>query len=392
MRKVILLAVVLAVIAAGWFLYFHNPEQITKVSVSHAKIMNLSNTLEFSGKVVPVSMYSVMSETGGTVEELYVSEGDTVTAGDDLFSLDASQLERQLDEAQLKYDMLEETSAQSVMAQNGAAGEAQQSLLEQQAKVALALSQTTGYDFESFNEAFAQTAEDTASQMASALDGLTTESIETLAATADIGSDEIALAALSVESLQEAIDNMYFSSLIDGTVIAVNINAGEVLAPGVPALVIADTSDTVIEGYVYEKDVSDLEEGQQVKIDTESRYYLGAVTAIGKAAGVGEASDYGAMTKVEITPNGSFSKMPGAAVDLEVLVSSKKSVLAIPLECIAEDGCVYIVNAEGIVEKRAVRTGFKDMYDVEILDGVAEGETAILSPDGIEDGQQVAYD
>ena len=50
MRKVILLVIVLAVIATGWFLYFHKPDQITQVSVSKAKIMDLSNTLEFSAR------------------------------------------------------------------------------------------------------------------------------------------------------------------------------------------------------------------------------------------------------------------------------------------------------------------------------------------------------
>jgi multidrug efflux pump subunit AcrA (membrane-fusion protein) len=202
MKKVILLVAVLAVIAAGWFLYFNKSDQITEVSVAEAKVTNLSNTLEFSGQVTPVHMYSVMSETGGTVDALYVKEGDEVDAGDKLFNLDDSALKIQLEEAQLQYKMLSDSSAQAAMAQNGGAGDAERSLQEQQIKVALALSQTTGYDYESFNSAFADTAQDAASEMAASLSGMTLDDIQNAStSTTASGEDQIELAGLSVQSL-----------------------------------------------------------------------------------------------------------------------------------------------------------------------------------------------
>ena len=394
MRKVILLVVVLAVIAAGWFLYFNKSDQITQVSVSNVKKMDLGNTLEFSGEVVPLKMYSVMSETGGTVDTLFVSEGERVEVGDQLLSLDTSALESQLEEAQMQYDTLSEAAAQSVMAQNGDLSEAERSLMEQEIKVALALSQTTGYDFESFNEAFADTAQETATEMASSLSGMSLDDIQSLQTTGSAGADDkLALAALTVQNLELAIEKMSYSSLIDGTVIMVNIHEGEVLSPGLPALVIADTDNTMIEAYVYEKDVTGLVEGQQVKIYTEEGYYRGTLTSIAKAAaGVGGTSAYDTMTKVQITPDESFDKMPGAVVDLEIVISSKNDVLAVPLDSLTDDGCVYVVNAEGKAEKRIVQTSFSDMYYAEVISGVVAGEQVILSPKNIEEGQPVAYD
>lgn len=394
MRKVILLAVVLAVIATGWFLYFRQSDQITQVNVSTVKSMDLGNTLEFSGEVVPVRMYSVMSETGGTVDTLYVSEGDHVEVGDQLLSLDTSALESQLEEAQLQYDMLSQTAAQSVMAQNEGLSTAEQSLMEQKIKVALALSQTTGYDFESFNEAFAQSAQDTASEMAASLGDMSLDDLESIQTTGTAGIDEqLALAGLTVQNLELAIEKMSYSSLIEGTVIAVNIHAGEVLSPGLPALIIADTENTMVEGYVYEKDVADLAEGQQVKIYTDEGFYRGTLASIAKAAaGIGGTSAYDTMTKVQITPDDGFDKMPGAIVDIEIVISSKKNVLAVSLDSITDDGCVYVVNAEGKAEKRIVQTGFSDMYYAEVLSGVTAGEQVIVSPKNIEEGQPVAYD
>jgi multidrug efflux pump subunit AcrA (membrane-fusion protein) len=393
MKKVILLVVVLAVITVGWFLYFNQSDPLTEVSIAEAKIMDLGNTLEFSGQVTPVHIYNVMSETGGTVNTLCVSEGDEVSAGDTLFCLDASVLQTQLEEAQLQYDILSDAAAQAVMAQDGAISDAERSLQEQQIKVALALSQTTGYDFDSFNAAFADTAQDAASEMAASLSGMALDDLQNTSVSTDTSiEDQLALAALSIQSLEDAIAKMSVSSLIDGTVIAVNIHEGEVLAPGVPALIIANTRDTVVEGYIYEKDVADLAEGQRVKIYTDEGYYWGTLTAIGKAAGVGDTSDYGTMTKVQVTPDGAFSKMPGAIVDLEIVISSKNDVLSVPLECITDDDCIFVVDAEGNAEKRIVQTGFTDMYYAEIISGVSAGEQVILSPHDIEEGQQVVYD
>jgi multidrug efflux pump subunit AcrA (membrane-fusion protein) len=130
MRKFILLIVVLAVIAAGWFLYFNNGDSAPIVNLSEVKYMDLENSLEFSGQVVPAKMYSVMSETGGTIEDIYVSEGSKVSEGTGLFDIDSSQVETMLEEAQLKYNMLTDSGAQTVMAQGTG-------LAEEKAKIAL---------------------------------------------------------------------------------------------------------------------------------------------------------------------------------------------------------------------------------------------------------------
>ena len=140
MRKVILLASVLAVIAFGWFLYFNKGESIAFVSLYEVEYSDLSNTLEFSGEVQPANMYSVMSETGGTIAALKVSEGSRVNKDDVLFELDATEANAQLKEATLQYDALNDSAAQIVMAQGGSSV-----MAEEKARLALALSQTTGY-------------------------------------------------------------------------------------------------------------------------------------------------------------------------------------------------------------------------------------------------------
>jgi multidrug efflux pump subunit AcrA (membrane-fusion protein) len=98
------------------------------------------------------------------------------------------------------------------------------------------------------------------------------------------------------------------------------------------------------------------------------------------------------MTKVTITPDDGFNKMPGAVVDLKIVLSAKSGVLNIPADCLTDDGCVYVVGEKDIVEKRPVTTGFMDMFNVEVTGGLAEGECVVTAPDSVKEGQHVSYD
>lgn len=393
MRKVILLVGVLAVIAVGWFLYFNEGESIAFVSLYEVKNLNLSNTLEFSGEVQPAKMYSVMSETGGTISSLKVSEGSHVNKNDILFELDTAQVKAQLKEAKLQYDALSESAAQMTMAQGGSGV-----MAEEKAKLALALSQTTGYDYDSFNEAFgSETAEavsQTSSSLAQRIDDLpdisSFDSLDTSSLSLD---SQIELAELAVDRLQNLVDSMTCKSRISGTVVSMNVNVGEVLSPGIPAMVIADTENTLVTGYVYEKDLDGIFEGMSVTIGADNKKYKGTVTRIGAAATeVGSASAFDTMTKVEISPEDTFDKMLGAVVDLKIVLSHKDNVLSVPLDCLTKDNCVFVVGENNIAEKRAIVTGFEDDSDIEVIGGLNAGDLVITSPQNVEEGQHVSYD
>ena len=394
MRKFILLIVVVAIVAAGWLLYFNEGKKEIEVSVCEAEYMNLENTLEFSGEVTPQHMYSVMSAGGGKVETIYVSEGSRVVAGQTLFTLDKTALEYQLEEARLGAKVLSDTAVQTVMAQTGAQQAADQALADEKARIALALSQTTGCDFASFNKALQEQIGENAAQMVAALgDADMQETQDADMQTSDVAESELALANIKIAQLEDALRDMTFSSLINGTVLSVNVNQGEVLMPGVPAMVIADTDDTRVTGFVYEKDVAGLEVGMAVKIHTDKGFYMGEIERISDAAmAVGDMTALEKMTQIEIVPDEEFDKMLGAVVDVEILLSAKLGVIALPIDCLTDDGDVFVIGDDGIVEKRAVTTGFEDTFDVEILSGVIAGETVVLSPQDFEEGQQVTYD
>lgn len=390
MRKVILLLSVLAVIALGWFLYFNQGDPVTFVSLYEVEKTDLSNVLEFTGEVEPEAIYSVMSETGGTIASLKVSEGSCVEKNETLFELDATQTQAQLKEAQIKYEALTNSSAQMAMTQSGGGV-----FSEEKAKLALALSQTTGYDYESLNEAFGSETADAVSQASSSL-SQSLDNVPDLSSIdiTDLSLDsQIELAALAVDRLKSLVGSMTYKSRISGTVVALNINVGEVLSPGIPAMVIADTDNTLITGYVYEKDLKGLTQGMEAIITTDDGKFSGTLTHIGAAATeVGDATAFDTMTKIEIAPSEPFEKMIGSVVDLKIVLSEKTGVLSVPLDCLTDDNCVFVVGENDIAEKRAVILGFEDESSAEVIGGVSAGDRVITLPQNIKEGQRVNYD
>lgn len=390
MKKVILLIAVLAIIAAGWFLYLSEGEPLTFVGIYEVKHMDLENALEFSGEVCPAAMYNVMSETGGTVAKLKVSEGAKVNAGDVLLELDSTDISAQLKEARLRVNLLKDMTTQAVMAQQGGA----YGIAQEKAKLALALSQTTGYDYESFNEAFGSEA----AQQIQAVTASLAEDLKSLGISTNkdgtVTEGQIELAEIAVQRLEKLLYKMNIKSEIKGTVIAVNINKGEVLPPGMPAMVIADTDKSIITGYVYEKDVGDLKAGMDVLIITDTKKYKGTIKKIGVSAMDigGNSSAFDTMTKIEIEPNEGFKKMLGAVVDLKVVISSKYNTLAVPVDCLTSDGCVLVLGKDDIAYKRAIVTGFEDAFYVEVLGGLSAGERIVASPKNVQEGQRLSYD
>jgi HlyD family secretion protein len=371
-------------------LYFDEGEPAVDVRLYDVKYSKLENALELSGEVVPSSQYSVMSETGGTVTMIHVFEGSRVIAGEALFSLDDTELTVKLKEARLRLDALHDLEAKAVLAQSGGP----LTLAQEKAKLALALSQTTGYDYESFNEALgrenAHEARQVSSMLTESLSGIDSDFFETKTA---VQGSEAQLAQLAVERLESAVERMVYKSKLTGTVVAVNVNRGEVLSPGLPAMVIADTDSVKIVGYVYEKDVKGLFEGMDVTIITDEGYTNGVIKKVGvSASGIGDLSAFDTMAKIEIEPDASFSKMVGAAVDIKIVLSSKADVLAVPIDSLTDDGCVFVVAKGDVAQKRAIVTGFEDAFYVEVTGGLFEGERIVAAARNLQEGQKIKYD
>src|SRR5690349_24702651 len=87
--------VLLVVIVATIFATRSDTPEVTTVAVNVRP--ELRSTVTSSGEVRPIQFMNLTSEVQGRIEDIYVKEGEKVTAGQPLVKLDPNQLESSAD-------------------------------------------------------------------------------------------------------------------------------------------------------------------------------------------------------------------------------------------------------------------------------------------------------
>jgi multidrug efflux pump subunit AcrA (membrane-fusion protein) len=97
-------------------------------------------------------------------------------------------------------------------------------------------------------------------------------------------------------------------------------------------------------------------------------------------------------TEVDV-PNPGRLLMPGMYAETTLTLEAKDNVLAVPLEALdhaADQTTVYVASPTGKVEDRVVTMGLETSTDAEVVSGLAEGESVIVSDrSGLKPGEEV---
>ena len=97
-------------------------------------------------------------------------------------------------------------------------------------------------------------------------------------------------------------------------------------------------------------------------------------------------------TEVDV-PNPGRLLMPGMYAEAMLTLEAKDNVLAVPLEALNHEGeqtTVYVASPTGKVEDRVVTMGLETSTDAEVVSGLAEGESVIVSDrSGLKPGEEV---
>jgi HlyD family secretion protein len=327
-----------------------------------AEIGSISIRVEAQGEVKPVREYYAMSETGGKIKSVAVREGEFVSGYQELLRLENSEVEKAMAEVENAKEQVSEAAVLQAESLKKEAG-----LSKRQA--ALALAQSIGYELDEFNSVFMP------------------EEVEE--------AEETMSAEYSGENYYSgaSYDTGILRSGISGVVLKNMARIGEILAPGAPAMVIGDVSSYIIKAYIDEADAINVKEGMDVVISSASwqdTAWGGTVKKIGSmVTRLDDAVGGLNVVEIEVEPVASFTALPGKLVDVGIIYDGIDDVLIIPIECLASDGSVYVVN-EGVLQQRTVRIGKQDEYGVEILSGIEEGEVVALYPSDFKDGEKVS--
>ena len=154
-----------------------------------------------------------------------------------------------------------------------------------------------------------------------------------------------------------------------------NFNAGTTIAT------IADMSKMIFEGKVDESEVGKLEEGKDIKVilGAINEKEFPAVLTFVAPKGVEENGAVQFTIKADVTIEASTKIRAGYSANAEIEIESKDSTLVIKeallqFNRITEKPFVEIQNENGNFTKKNIEIGLSDGINVEILEGIEEGD------------------
>jgi len=187
----------------------------------------------------------------------------------------------------------------------------------------------------------------------------------------------------AVLSAQKALSNSTLIAPFSGVIVSISDN----VTPGAnialtDTIIIADISRFKFVAQVDEVDYGKMVLGQKAEISLDAfsdDTFEGTVSYIGKA-GVKTAGG-GVTIPIEIQFDSNGSNMVvGLSGDVEFVVEKKENVLVVPKRYVSnKDGnSVVYVSENGRQKERVVITGLSTLSEVEIVEGLVQGQEVIL--------------
>jgi HlyD family secretion protein len=217
----------------------------------------------------------------------------------------------------------------------------------------------------------------------------------------------------AVEEAQQNLEDAQLTAPFDGTVAELNITVGDEVGGGAAdAAIVLSTPDAVyLSLTITESDVTSVQvgqsgiatfdalEGQAFPITIESvgtnptttqgvvTYQAQASVQTGSFAGAAGAASSGAASE-SAAPTGTAAAdtaakpLPGMNASVTITVAQAQDVLTVPESAIQTEGpnsVVEVLNDDGTTENVIVQTGLSDGSNIEITQGLEEGQTVVIS-------------
>lgn len=335
-----------------------------------AVLRDICETVLATGTLQAFKQVSVGAQASGRVESIKVALGDEVKKGDLIAEIDAQsqQNDLRIAEANLENVKAQRAAKVAILRQAESEYRRQKGMLSARA--------TSQQDYESALAEWTGTRADIA-----ALDA------QIVAATVDVDTARVELGYTSV------------TAPMDGVVVAVVTKEGQTVnaAQSTPTIVkLAQLDSMTVEAEVSEADVVNVHAGQKVYftiLGEPDHKYEAALRSIELApdsiedddssdssSSEDEAVYYNALFDV---PNPGHRLRISMTAEVTIVLDEAANALTIPEAALGsrnEGGeySVRVLGPQGRPQTRYVHTGLSDSVNVQILDGIREGESVIL--------------
>lgn len=357
MKKFIIIGIIVVVVVVFVFLALQGSGKKEQANNSiRAEMGSIIDKALAIGQIEPKDQISVKSKISGIVSRVFVEMGDLVQRGDllveirpDPTPLEFAEAKRQLeidsvnyDNQRKQFDRVRELLAQKLVSQQDydqasrGAGEAELRLKLSRERLSL------------------------------------------------IEKGRINIAGKKVESVVKAS--------IQGTVLERKINVGDPVVPltsyqaGTELFILADMNELIFRGTVDEIDVGKLEEGMSVVLKVgalPNDTINGVLYKISPKARKEENSTLFDL-EIKITETGRSMLRAGYSANADIIIKKKEDILLIPerlIEFVEDSAFVQVKDStSGEVERKIIETGLSDGLNIEVTEGLEEGEILVERP------------
>ncbi|HSA96406.1 MAG TPA: efflux RND transporter periplasmic adaptor subunit [Acidobacteriota bacterium] len=194
-----------------------------------------------------------------------------------------------------------------------------------------------------------------------------------------LGVDESEFRAIDASGLPLPL--LHVHAPLGGTVLECDVVAGDAVDLGTSLFRLADPSTLWACLHIQEKDLAALKPGDEVRLRTQA--YPGEDFP-GRLALIGDVVDAATRTvegRIEIANPGGRLKS-GMYVEASIRPGGERRALAVPEESIQDDegrSIVFVKTGERTFTRRPVQLGERFDGVVEVLAGIADGETVVTS-------------
>ena len=322
-----------------------------KTPTAVAKIGDISIVLDEVGEIRPVKEVSVKSKLSGRISKMFVEEGEAIHVGDII--------------AEIEPDMAQ---AQTL------------SRIKSTLKTTEINLENAQKDYESSKELYDK----------SLISDEEWRDAQNALKLAQISYDSALEQYQLVEEIGITETNMKVTAPVSGMIIHKNVEEGEMVVSsesysgGTVLITIADLSQMIILTDINEVDIGKISLGRDAKITIDAfpdKKYSGKIIHISPMAAIASNNIRTFQVKVSIEENLKDLR-PGMSANVTIIGKTRNEVITIPIQAIFQDDdgndVVYIVKSDTLITASIVKTGINDLQKVEIVEGVAEGDTISL--------------
>ncbi len=428
MKKIILIALAVLV-AAGLVAFMVHKQQsgYTKVYTATIAREDLSTVVSGTGQIKPVNYVNVGATAMGRVTHLYVKEGDKVTKGEVVATIENIQQEATVNgqEAAISaagtdiqsYIAAEKTAQANV---DHAQADLEQKKLDWDRAQSLYKDGIMAkQDFDAKKAAYDLDVASVAQAIAQ---------LNQAKANTDSARGHLKTQVATLQANKDMLNRTISVAPFDGVVTNEPIREGETVVEGIQdsegstLMTIADMSVVTAEVKVDETDIVDIKLGQTAEVTVDAlpnKTFKGHVTLVGDQAllrstgvatsqsttGTEEAKDF----KVVVTLDNPTDELrPGLSCTAKITTAHKTDVLALPIQALTmhdpatdsakpgsvtapTDGAksnavqgVFVVQKDDSGRLRAkfipVTTGITGTTDIEVLSGLNSGAEIVIGP------------